>query len=531
MLQRALASLLCLLGASSIGLGIASSTVWRASDTLVASAEAGQGSTLLLTEPGVLDMAAETVSVVATSETGDEVVLALGRSADVEAWVGEDPHTVISGLLDRETLSTEEGEPSEGTAAEPTPAVTDPAVTDPAATDPAATDPAVTDPAAGEVPDAAPNPAGSDLWVAEASGSGRATLEWTREDGRWSVLAATVAPDAGSLTMTLTWPQEVTTPWLVPGVAAGSVLLLAGLAWWAFLLLREHRAARWARVEDRTPSAPPVAAGPPVTAGPPVIAGPAAPATVGTAVPMPGALVGPRAGAAAPGTTPPGAIPVDVISGPLTRRQLRERERLAATGGIAQVPPGQPQPQPQQPQPQPQPQPPPQPARPQAAQPPSAQQQGAWPQDESRSQQVPPQGASRTAGTAGPVSPSAGAPAAPESGDAGSRSGESGNPLSRWGRRVTERGPRRAPTPTDPGPLSPKAGVPGELPASREPAVASGQASTVARPGPAGGRPAAAAAPSADLWRRAWGFPSAADADSPGQHPSDDRDEQDGEHR
>ena len=502
MLQRALASLLCLLGASSIGLGIASSTVWRASDTLVASAEAGQGSTLLLTEPGVLDMAAETVSVVATTESGDKVVLALGRTADVEAWVGEDPHTAITGLLDRETLRTEEGQPAEGTAAEPTPAATDPAVADPA------TEPAATDPAAAEASPAAPDPAGSDLWVSEASGSGRATLEWTREDGRWSVLAATVGPDAGPLTMTLTWPQEVTTPWLVPGVAAGSVLLLAGLVWWTFLLLRDRRAARWARAEGRTPSEPPVALGPPVAARTD------APPTVGAAMPVPGVLAGPRAEATAPGATPPAAVPVSVISGSPTRRQLRERERLAATGGIPQVPTGQPQPQPQ-------------PVRPQA----------------------------------GPVRLSAGGPAAAEAGEDASEVGASGSPLSRWGRRMTERGPRRVPTPvsTDAGPLSPQASVPAGLPPSRGPAGGAGQAPTAARPGPAGGegRPAAAAAPSADLWRRAWGFPSGVGDDGPGQsmatsagpaqpgHPpqqaddgrpkaprtTDDRDEKDGEHR
>src|SRR5690606_30742622 len=103
-LARVLASLLCLVGAAAIALGVASATAWRGSDTLVASAQAAPGSTLILTEPGVLAMAADEVSVEASAGPGDTVVLALGRTPDVEAWVGTDAHTVVTGLADWTTL-------------------------------------------------------------------------------------------------------------------------------------------------------------------------------------------------------------------------------------------------------------------------------------------------------------------------------------------------------------------------------------------------------------------------------------------
>lgn len=75
------------------------------------------------------------------------------------------------------------------------------------------------------------------MWWAEVSAPGEAVLDWTREEGRWSVLVASVGPQAGPARVSLTWPQEVRTPWLLPGVLAGSVLLLLGLAWWTLILV------------------------------------------------------------------------------------------------------------------------------------------------------------------------------------------------------------------------------------------------------------------------------------------------------
>jgi hypothetical protein len=259
------------LGAAALGLGIASATLWRASDTLVAQAQAPDGTTMIVTDPGVLDLAADEVTVRAEATSGT-VVIALGRSADVDAWVDGDAHTRVTGLADWDLLATQdvEAEPAaeEPAAEEP---VEDEPVTDPA--DAAPADPAApaapADPAAEADADAAtgadaatdaveepaetvaPDPSGSDLWVDEASGSRAATFEWTAQDGRWSVLVA--ATGAASPRVVLEWPQVVTTPWLMPGVVVGSLLLLIGIAWWALILLAGRRASHATAVVAEEP--------------------------------------------------------------------------------------------------------------------------------------------------------------------------------------------------------------------------------------------------------------------------------------
>ena len=308
MLHRALATLLCLLGAAAIGLGIASATLWRASDTLLATAQAAPGTTLLVTDPGVLDLAADEVTVQASAGADQTVVLAVGRTGDVEAWVGTDPVTRVTGLSDLVTLSTEEG------LAEPVPAPTEPEPTPSAeGTAPAEEAPAEEAPAEGVV--AAPDPSGSDLWVLETSGTGEVTLEWPDEDGRWSLLVATTGEDAGPPTVSLAWPQEVTTPWLVPGVAVGSALLLTGVLWWVLLLVRSRRSRRSVLARAGVPSVP--------------VAAP-----VG-ATPAGSTSTGPGAPAAVPATTTEHEVPATTTAGvtgpvagaPLTRRQLREAEQ------------------------------------------------------------------------------------------------------------------------------------------------------------------------------------------------------------
>ena len=282
MLHRVLASLVCVLGAAALALGIASATVWRPSDTLVAEATAGPGSTLLVTEPGVLTMAAPDVTV---TVTGEDVVIVLGRTADVEAWVGRDAHTTVTGLADWHVLATNDvaarpdstGDAEEPAAPDGEGATEEP--TEPAeeAAPPAegeaaeeAAPPAEGEAAEGEAADAEetpapPDPSGSDMWWAEVSGSTSAELEWTETDGRWSVLAAATAVGADAPQIALTWPQEVVTPWLWPGVFVGSLLLMIGLAWWALILVAGRRHARAASRAESVPEAPVLVPAAPLT--------------------------------------------------------------------------------------------------------------------------------------------------------------------------------------------------------------------------------------------------------------------------
>ncbi|MFJ2300042.1 hypothetical protein [Oerskovia paurometabola] len=218
MLQRILAAGLIVLGLVGIGTGVASATVWRESETVVASTPADGSSPLVVSEPGVLDMVAGDVTVTAKTSADKPVTLVIGREVDVEGWVGTDAHTVVTGLADWDTLSTR------SVAAPP------PAEETPAEGEVPAEGETATDEAAAATPVIGADPAGSDMWFAESAGAGEVSLRWSDRPGRWSLLAAGTGEDPAAPVVTLTWTREVSTPWQWPGIAGGTLLLLAGLA-------------------------------------------------------------------------------------------------------------------------------------------------------------------------------------------------------------------------------------------------------------------------------------------------------------
>ncbi|HUX72256.1 MAG TPA: hypothetical protein VMV41_17225, partial [Cellulomonadaceae bacterium] len=95
MRQRLTVIILGVLGAVLIALGIASATVWRPDDVLVATATADAGTTLLVTDPGVLSLAGHPVTVTASVPGSGAVVVAVGRDTDVNGWVGSSPVTRV----------------------------------------------------------------------------------------------------------------------------------------------------------------------------------------------------------------------------------------------------------------------------------------------------------------------------------------------------------------------------------------------------------------------------------------------------
>ncbi|HEY0186369.1 MAG TPA: hypothetical protein VGC67_02675 [Cellulomonas sp.] len=303
MLQRYIAALIGVLGLAAAALGIASATAWRADDPLVATVTAADGTPTLVTDPGVLELAGSPVTITVTAGS-DPVVLAIGRDTDVDAWIGADAYDRVTGLSDWHTLATVEGEdaagsePSTTADATATAAATEAAATAAASPEPSASGTATADPDAVTAAD----PTGSDLWVYETSGDGSATLEWTGESGRWSLIAVSLGDTVP--TLSLSWPQTVTTPWLWPGVAVGVLLVAVSLV----LGIRLWRRARLGPDADWHD----------VSTG--MIA----------AVARPDVLPA--------GTVLPGTAPVHVVDDspgpaqPLTRRQIREAEAAGAAG-------------------------------------------------------------------------------------------------------------------------------------------------------------------------------------------------------
>ncbi len=247
-------------GVLLIGLAIASATAWRASDVLRASAAANQA--IVLTDPGVLAMGGDPVTVTATVPAGDHVTLAIGRDTDVAGWVGTGPDQRVTGLAGWHTLALASPTaspapsgpvPASGTASAAQQAAgATPVPTDAGTPTPSVSGAAGAASAAG--PTAAPSTvpdATSDMWVATAQGTGSATLTWQDQPGRWSLLVVGSTVDGIGVppTVSMAWPRTVTTPYLVPGsVAGGLLVLLSLLLFWRDLRRRHGSAADWTPV-------------------------------------------------------------------------------------------------------------------------------------------------------------------------------------------------------------------------------------------------------------------------------------------
>ncbi len=229
MTRRRLSVLLIVLGTLVIVAAVSAAAIMRSSDTATLALPERPEQSVVVTMPGVLDAVDPTVTVRGTAEEDEQVVLAIGRTAEVEAWLGDAEHLRVSGLSSWEELTTEVVTAEEPDADE-------------------ATDEEAEDPAAAGLPD----PAGSDLWVAEEVGTGDAELTWTDSPGRWSLVAATDGTGPAPV-VELEWGREVTTPWLVPGIVLGAGLLVAGIVLVVLRRLaeREQRRRDAAR-EERT---------------------------------------------------------------------------------------------------------------------------------------------------------------------------------------------------------------------------------------------------------------------------------------
>jgi hypothetical protein len=85
--------------------------------------------------------------------------------------------------------------------------------------------------------------------VQATTGEGTASLEYAQPEGRYLLLAGAdgVAPAPEELT--LTWSREVTTPWAIPLIALGALLLFAAVA--LLVQVRRHVGARRSEVVGR----------------------------------------------------------------------------------------------------------------------------------------------------------------------------------------------------------------------------------------------------------------------------------------
>jgi hypothetical protein len=182
---------LVLLGLLTLLAGIGQKTIWAPSETFTASAPSDAAEAPVT----VIDQKLRTHQggTVKINVEGDgNFLLAVGRPDDVAAWVGQTAHNTVTGVSEKK-------------------------------------DALVVEHAAGDA--TAPNPAGSDLWVSTESASGELQYSWTPPaDGEWSLLLATDGTQPAPSSISMTFPNDTSTPWAVPLMVIGGLLMLAGIA-------------------------------------------------------------------------------------------------------------------------------------------------------------------------------------------------------------------------------------------------------------------------------------------------------------
>ena len=237
MIRRIVSVIATILGLVVIALAVCSATIWRPSATVQATLTQTPDQHYVLTEPGVLGLVDPSVTITATAE-GQPVFLAVAYAVDAKAWLADDPYLSVTGLTDWDTLSatpvTERCETADPASAAPTQTASPGADATAATRAPtgAATDGATADStgsggACTTLADSNADPSQADLWLKTASGQGTVTLDNVVEPG--TVLLAATDGSGPAPRITLSWPHAVSTPWLVPGIIAGGLLLLVGV--------------------------------------------------------------------------------------------------------------------------------------------------------------------------------------------------------------------------------------------------------------------------------------------------------------
>ena len=234
---RVLSIVLIVLGLLAVILAVASATIWRPSQTAVATLKPAATTAYVVTGDGVLNMVDSTVTITAKAKDANSTVtLALARSEDAQAWLANDPYTEVTGLSSWEALSGRTITERCNVKAAPTATATSAAKATAKATSTAkatATSTAKATPtpdAKGCIKAVASKASlnGSDMWVTSKTGKGSVSITYDPSSSNYVVLAATDGKQAAP-TFSLSWKRTVGTPWLIPGLIVGGLLVAGGV--------------------------------------------------------------------------------------------------------------------------------------------------------------------------------------------------------------------------------------------------------------------------------------------------------------
>ncbi|HKU34783.1 MAG TPA: hypothetical protein VJP90_04460 [Paenarthrobacter sp.] len=185
------AALLVLLGLLTMLAGIGQLTFWAPSETVTASVPSDtKAAPLTVIDQKLIALHEGPVKIKIQGE--GNFIVATGRPDDVEAWVGKTAHNTLTGVSqDQKSLEV-------------------------SAADGEAT---------------APSPVGSDLWVNTEDGSGELDYTWNPPaGGDWSLLVASDGTKPAPSSISMTFPNNATTPWAIPLIVLGIIIILVGAA-------------------------------------------------------------------------------------------------------------------------------------------------------------------------------------------------------------------------------------------------------------------------------------------------------------
>lgn len=232
---RVLSIVLIVLGLLAVILAVASATIWRPSQTAVATLKPAATTAYVVTGDGVLNMVDSTVTITAKAKDANSTVtLALARSEDAQAWLANDPYTEVTGLSSWESLSGRTITERCNVKASATPTAK---ATGTAASTAKATATSTAKASASPTPDAKgcikavaskASLNGSDMWVTSKTGKGSVSITYDPSSSNYVVLAATDGKQPAP-TFSLSWKRTVGTPWLIPGLIVGGLLVAGGV--------------------------------------------------------------------------------------------------------------------------------------------------------------------------------------------------------------------------------------------------------------------------------------------------------------
>ncbi|MFL4475289.1 hypothetical protein ACIPVK_14925 [Paeniglutamicibacter sp. MACA_103] len=190
-MRKIFSAIAIILGLAALVVGIGQRTIWAPPETLTASfAQAPAAAPVTLIEAGAGTVGGHPTEITINAE--GKFTASLVRSADAQAWVGKAAHTTITGINAEDTLLESTSETGE---------------------------------------DQVPNPAGDDIFQATENADKTMTYRWTNPDeGSWTLLLAADGKAAAPTDITATWPGDTATPFSMPLIIAGSLLLIAGIA-------------------------------------------------------------------------------------------------------------------------------------------------------------------------------------------------------------------------------------------------------------------------------------------------------------